>query len=80
MRESYEESIHSLTPRAIEKSWIKNLNKKGTIVPATVTKMDRHHKLLVWVKHDMTTVAGIIVPFLFRLFIQDFSIARGVNE
>ena len=36
MRESYRESIHSLTPRAIEKSWIKNLNKKGTIVPATV--------------------------------------------
>ena len=32
MRESYEESIHLLTPRAIEKSWIKNLNKKGKIV------------------------------------------------
>ena len=28
MRESYEESIHLLTPRAIEKSWIKNLNKE----------------------------------------------------
>ena len=28
MRESYEESIHFLTPRAIEKSWINNLNKK----------------------------------------------------
>ena len=26
MRESYEESNHLLTPRAIEKSWIKNLN------------------------------------------------------
>ena len=36
MRESYEESILLLTPRAIEKSWIKNLNRKVTIVPATV--------------------------------------------
>ena len=36
MRESYEESIHSLTPRAIEKSWINNLDKKGKIVTATV--------------------------------------------
>ena len=28
----------------------------------------------------MTKVAGKILPFLFRLFIQDFSIARGVNK
>ena len=33
MRESYEESIHLLTPRAIEKSWIKNLNKKVRLLP-----------------------------------------------
>ena len=26
MRESYEESIHLLIPRAIDKSWIKNVN------------------------------------------------------
>ena len=36
MRESYEKSIHLLAPRANKKSWIKNLNKKGKIVPATV--------------------------------------------
>ena len=35
IRESCKENIHLLTPRAIEKSWIKNLNKKGKIVPDT---------------------------------------------
>ena len=48
MRESYEESIHSLTPRAIEKSWIKNLNKKGTIVPATVVMSCLTHANTLW--------------------------------
>ena len=48
MRESYEESIHLLTPRAIEKSWIKNLNKKGTIVPATVFMSCLTHTNTLW--------------------------------
>ena len=48
MRESYKESIHSLTPRAIEKSWIKNLNKKGTIVPATVVMSCLTHTNNLW--------------------------------
>ena len=30
--------------------------------------MDRHHKVLVWVKHNMTTVVGTIVHF-YSLFV-----------
>ena len=48
MRESYEESIHSFTPRAIEKSWVKNLNKKGKIVPATVIMSCLTHNNTLW--------------------------------
>ena len=48
MRDSYEESIHSLTPQAIEKSWIKNLNKKGMIVPATVVMSCLTHTNTLW--------------------------------
>ena len=48
MIESYEESIHSLTPRAIEKSWLKNLNKKGMIVPATVAMSCLTHTNNLW--------------------------------
>ena len=33
MRESYEEINYSLTPRAIEKPWIKNMNKKVRLFP-----------------------------------------------
>ena len=48
MRESYKESIHLLTPREIEKSWIKNLNKKGKIVPATVLMSCLTHNNTLW--------------------------------
>ena len=48
MRYSYKESIHLLTPRAIEKSWIKNLNKKGKIVPATVVMLCLTHTNTLW--------------------------------
>ena len=48
MREVYEESIHLLAPRAIEKSWINNLNKKGKIVPATVFMSCLTHTNTLW--------------------------------
>ena len=48
MRDSYEESIHLLTPRAIEKSWINNLNKKGKIVPATFVMSCLTHTNNLW--------------------------------
>ena len=46
--DSYKESVHLLTPRAIEKSWIKNLNKKGKIVPATVFMSCLTHTDTLW--------------------------------
>ena len=48
MRESYEESIHSLTQQAIEKSWIKNLNKKGTFGPGAVVMSCLTHTNTLW--------------------------------
>ena len=48
MRESYKEIVHLLTLRAIEKSWIKNLNKKGNIVPATVVMSCLTHTNTLW--------------------------------
>ena len=48
MRQSYEESIHLLTPREIEKSWINNLNKKGKIVPATAVMSCLTNTNTVW--------------------------------
>ena len=32
MREQYEETIHSLMPVVIEKTWVKNINKRGKFV------------------------------------------------
>ena len=48
MRKSYKEIIHSLTPQAIEKSCIKNLNKKVTIYPATVVMSCLTHNNTLW--------------------------------
>ena len=48
MRESYEDIINLLTPRAIEKSWINNLNKKGKIVPATFVMSCLTHTNTLW--------------------------------
>ena len=48
MRESYKESIHLLTPQGIEKPWIKNMNKKGTIVPATIVILCLTHTNTLW--------------------------------
>ena len=55
MRESYKESIHLLTPRAIEKSWINNLNKKGKIVPATVVMSCLAHNNTLWCPYILVT-------------------------
>ena len=55
MRESYEESINLLTPRAIEKSRIKNLNKKGKIVPATFFMSCLTHTNTLWCLYILVT-------------------------
>ena len=55
MRESYKESIHLLTPRAIEKSRIMNLNKKGKIVPATVFMLCLTHTNNLWYPSILVT-------------------------
>ena len=48
MIESYKEIIPLLTPRAIGKSWIENLNKKVKIVPATVVMSCLTHTNTLW--------------------------------
>ena len=48
MIEAYEESIHLLTPQAIEKFWINNLNKKVKIVHATFFMWCLTHTNTLW--------------------------------